>query len=95
MPFVLVAWQLQGIKRIVLIGSLAIVKVDPKDINVLLSLDDAADLALLATANRKLQGRVTSLTHSIMGRISRRKPSAPLSGQPVQAQRVSRLPPEL
>lgn len=45
-----------GVRRIALIGSLATEKSDPKDADVLITVDDDADLAQLATAGRKLKG---------------------------------------
>jgi hypothetical protein len=45
-----------GVQRIALIGSLATEKSDPKDADVLVTVDDDADLTPLATAGRKLKG---------------------------------------
>jgi hypothetical protein len=45
-----------GVRRIALIGSLATEKSDPKDTDVLITVDDDADLTPLATAGRKLKG---------------------------------------
>lgn len=45
-----------GVRRIALIGSLAKEKSDPKDADVLITVDDDADLTPLATAGRKLKG---------------------------------------
>ncbi len=66
-PFVLASAQIQGVKRIALLGSLTTTKVNPKDVDLLLSVEDTMDLEPLATAGRKLRGRVTSLTHSNYG----------------------------
>ena len=49
-----------GVRRIVLIGSLATNKEDPKDADVLVTVDDDADLTPLATAGRRLKGRAQS-----------------------------------
>jgi len=49
-----------GIRRIALIGSLATGKADPKDADVLVTVDDDADLAKLATAGRRLKGHAQS-----------------------------------
>lgn len=49
-----------GVRRIALIGSLAKDKDDPKDADVLVTVDDDADLAALATAGRRLKGRAQS-----------------------------------
>jgi predicted nucleotidyltransferase len=45
-----------GVRHIALIGSLATRKDDPKDADVLVTVDDDADLTQLATAGRKLKG---------------------------------------
>jgi predicted nucleotidyltransferase len=45
-----------GVRRIALIGSLTREKSDPKDADVLVTVDDDADLTSLATAGRKLKG---------------------------------------
>ena len=49
-----------GVRRIALVGSLARDKHDPKDADVLVAVDDDADLAPLATAARRLKGRAQS-----------------------------------
>ena len=49
-----------GVRRIALVGSLARDKHDPKDADVLVTVDDDADLADLATAGRGLKGRAQS-----------------------------------
>ena len=49
-----------GVRRIALIGSLATNKENPKDADMLITVDDDADLAMLATAGRKLKGRAQS-----------------------------------
>jgi uncharacterized protein DUF6932 len=49
-----------GVRRIALVGSLARDKDDPKDADVLVTIDDDADLASLATAGRRLKGRAQS-----------------------------------
>jgi hypothetical protein len=46
-----------GVTRIALVGSLARDKRDPKDADVLVTVDDNADLASLAAAGRRLKGR--------------------------------------
>jgi hypothetical protein len=45
-----------GVRRIALIGSLTTEKSDPKDADLLVTVDDDADLTPLATAGRKLKG---------------------------------------
>lgn len=45
-----------GLRRIAMVGSLISSKVDPKDVDILILIDDDADLTALATAARKLKG---------------------------------------
>jgi hypothetical protein len=45
-----------GLRRIAMVGSLTSSKVDPKDVDILITIDDEADLTALATAARKLKG---------------------------------------
>jgi len=47
--------------RIAVIGSLTTDRVDPKDIDLVVTVADQADLAPLAAAARRLQGRAQSL----------------------------------
>ena len=54
--FVQAAGGLPGVSRIALIGSLAIAKANPKDIDLLVTVADDADLTQLAALGRKLQG---------------------------------------
>jgi len=63
----LTACRISGVKRIALFGSLTTSRADPKDIDLLLTVENDADLAPMATAGRKLQGRVTTLTHGSYG----------------------------
>jgi predicted nucleotidyltransferase len=49
-----------GVRRIALVGSLARDKNDPKDADVLVTVEDDADLTLLAIADRRLKGRAQS-----------------------------------
>jgi predicted nucleotidyltransferase len=58
--FVKRACTCPGVRRIALVGSLARDKEDPKDADVLVTVDDNADLTLLATAGRKLKGHAQS-----------------------------------
>ena|SRR5258705_914593 len=58
--FVERAHTLPGVRRIALVGSLARDKDDPKDADVLVTVDDNADLTSLATAGRKLKGHAQS-----------------------------------
>jgi predicted nucleotidyltransferase len=45
-----------GVKKIAIVGSLTTGKADPKDADILVTVDDDADLTALATAARKLKG---------------------------------------
>lgn len=49
-----------GVRRIARVGSLVTDKGDPKDADVLVTVEDAADLTPLAAAGRKLKGRAQS-----------------------------------
>jgi hypothetical protein len=49
-----------GVLRIALLGSLTSPKADPKDADILVTVEDAADLTDLATAGRKLKGSAQS-----------------------------------
>lgn len=55
--------QLPGVLRIAMIGSLVTPKEDPKDIDLLVTVTDDCDLARLAFASRRLQGRMQSISH--------------------------------
>ena len=50
------AMAMPGVRRIALVGSLTKEKLDPKDADILVTVDDDADLTGLATAARKLKG---------------------------------------
>jgi hypothetical protein len=45
-----------GLRRIATVGSITTSKADPGDIDILIRIEDAADLSVLATAARKLMG---------------------------------------
>lgn len=47
---------LPGIQRIAMLGSLTTAKTNPKDIDILITVDDDTDLTKLATAARRLKG---------------------------------------
>jgi hypothetical protein len=49
--------KLPGVRRIALLGSIVTSKTDPKDVDILVTVDDDADLAALATASRRLKGK--------------------------------------
>jgi hypothetical protein len=51
---------LPGIERIALIGSLTTNKIDPKDADILITVEDDADLTALAAATRRLKGLAQS-----------------------------------
>jgi predicted nucleotidyltransferase len=61
--FVVAVRQIPGVHRISLLGSIVTTKLDPKDIDVLVVVADAADLTLLATCARRLQGQAQSFNH--------------------------------
>lgn len=58
--FVKYACTCQGVRRVAVVGSLARDKDDPKDADVLVTVDDDADLTPLAAAGRRLKGRAQS-----------------------------------
>ena len=58
--FVMRARGLPGVRRIGLIGSLVTPKTNPKDADLLIWVDDQADLVRLAAAARQLKGRAQS-----------------------------------
>jgi len=60
LEFVSRARNCPGVTRISLIGSLTASKPNPKDADVLVTVDDEADLTGLAAAGRRLQGRAQS-----------------------------------
>lgn len=57
LEFVHRARKCAGVRRIALVGSLATDKRDPKDADLLVTVDDGADLRTLAAAGRRLKGR--------------------------------------
>jgi predicted nucleotidyltransferase len=58
--FVRNARGLPGVCRIALLGSVLTDKAEPKDVDLLVSIDETADLGVLATLARRLQGRLQS-----------------------------------
>jgi hypothetical protein len=58
--FVQAAAQLSEVQRIALIGSILSDRQSPKDVDLLVYVADAADLAPLASTARRLQGRLQS-----------------------------------
>jgi predicted nucleotidyltransferase len=61
--FIRRARTLPGVARIALFGSILTEKVDPKDVDLLVTLHEGADLAQLAVWARRLQGRLQSAGH--------------------------------
>ena len=57
LSFIRTASRISGVRRIALIGSLTTSKTDPKDIDLLLTVDDELNLERLASAGRRLKGR--------------------------------------
>jgi hypothetical protein len=57
LKFVRTVGRLPGIRRIALVGSLLTDKPEPKDIDLLVTVEAGCDLAPLAAAGRKLKGR--------------------------------------
>lgn len=55
--FTVAASQVRGVTRIALIGSLTTPKPNPKDADVLVSIEPNADIARLAALGRKLKGQ--------------------------------------
>ncbi len=47
---------ISGVSRIAMVGSLISSRPDPKDVDLLITIDDEADLTALATAARQLKG---------------------------------------
>ncbi len=58
--FIVAVQHITGLRSIALLGSLTTAKPDPRDIDVLIVVDDDADLAALASASRRLQGHTQS-----------------------------------
>lgn len=59
--FVSAATKLSGIRRVALLGSITTNKQNPKDIDVLVEIEDEADLKPLARLGRKLEGRAQQM----------------------------------
>lgn len=59
--FVQSATSLPGVLRVALVGSIVTARADPKDVDVLVSVADGADLTRLAALARRLKGRLQSL----------------------------------
>ena len=65
LQFVRTAVPLPGIVRIALLGSIVTEKSDPKDVDLLSTVTDEADLIPLATAARRLKGHAQSYHHRV------------------------------
>jgi predicted nucleotidyltransferase len=52
--------RLPGVRRIALLGSVVTEKSEPKDVDLLVWIDETADLGAVATFARRLQGRLQS-----------------------------------
>ena len=61
--FVRAVAPIVGVRRIALIGSIMTARPTPKDIDLLVTVADDADLAPLARCARQLQGRLQGLNH--------------------------------
>jgi predicted nucleotidyltransferase len=62
--FVRAAGKIPGVRRIAVIGSIVTDKPDPKDVDLLVTVTDDADLAPLASCARRLQGRLQGFNHT-------------------------------
>lgn len=67
LPFVQVASRLPGVTRVALIGSLTTEKVDPKDIDLLVTISDETDVSELDRLARQLQGRISATARGLYG----------------------------
>jgi hypothetical protein len=63
LQFVRATSRLPGVLRIALLGSLATTKPEPKDVDLLLTVTNEADLAPMASAARRLKGHAQSYNH--------------------------------
>lgn len=54
--FILAARHVPGVRRIAMLGSLLTPKPRPKDVDVLVTIDDTVNLAALAKLGRRLSG---------------------------------------
>lgn len=61
--FVCAVAPVAGVRRIALIGSIVTAKPTPKDVDLLVTVTDTADLAPLARCARRLQGGLQGLNH--------------------------------
>jgi hypothetical protein len=61
--FVSAAPRIRGVTRIAVVGSITTAKLDPKDVDVLVTVRDDADFAALAMQGRKLKGATQHHNH--------------------------------
>lgn len=61
--FVRAVEHVSGVRRIALIGSIVTAKPSPKDVDLLVTVTDDADLAPLAACARRLQGGLQGVNH--------------------------------
>ena len=66
-PFVQAGTRLPGVSRIALIGSLTTEKVDPKDIDLLVTIADHTDVEELDRLARRFQGQISATAHGLYG----------------------------
>jgi hypothetical protein len=66
-PFVQAATRLPGVTRVALLGSLTIGKVEPKDIDLLVTISAETDVSALDRLARQLQGRISATAHGLYG----------------------------
>jgi predicted nucleotidyltransferase len=62
--FIRTASTIPGVRRIALMGSIVTEKLNPKDIDLLVTISDDADLAPLARAARRMQGTLQGLNRT-------------------------------
>lgn len=61
--FIVEAVRVPGVRRVSLVGSITTSKRDPKDIDLLLAIDEGADVALIAQHARRMMGTLQGLNH--------------------------------
>ena len=59
--FVDVASHISGVRRVALIGSITVDKPEPKDLDLLVTVEDDLDLTALARLGRQVRGRLQSI----------------------------------
>jgi hypothetical protein len=61
--FIQAVQVITGVRRVALIGSIVTTKPNPKDVDLLVTVTDDANLTPLAVCARRLQGRLQGLNH--------------------------------